>query len=134
MKQWTRHCVSTSFFPPFSKKMLSKRRDPAKAKKGAVSMTEAISRGQKILWKSLLVREMLVECDWALVDSDGRSVNWWSTQWIVSIPRILTVSFRLIQVITYSVTKVLIFVLVYTDWCAPFVFSPPQCKKMDTAM
>lgn len=96
-------------------------------------MTEAISRGQKILWKSLLVREMLVECDWALVDSDGRSVNWWSTH-IVSIPRILTVSFRLIQVLTYLVTQVLIFVMVYTDWVYHLSFPLRGGKKMDTAM
>lgn len=80
--------------------------------------------------KSPFLSQMLVECDRLL----------WTLRWqdcvllqdCISLHSqdALTGSFRLIQLITYlAATDMLIFVMVNTDWCTPFVFSPLQWRN-----
>lgn len=127
MKQWTRHCVSTSFFPPFSKKMLSKKERPSLGQeRSSFIMTEnllQIPSSQKNVSRMWLGSRRLRWQDCELMDCI-----------FSSFPDVLTVSFRPIQVVIYlATTNMLIMIMVNTNWCTPFIFSLSS-GKMGTAM
>lgn len=127
MKQWTRHCVSTSFFPPFSKNLLPKRREPAKAKKGAVWVWQKF-------FESPFLSKMLVECDrlsWTpmagLCAAQGPHFS--------SSPGHFNRIFTLSQLIPHlAATNKLIFVVVNANWCTPFVFFLLQWRNGDSCI